>query len=98
MVWVHERQRFLAMSITLDIPEGLVSELTVEAQQIGLPLSDYVVSLLATGRTAGSVPKTGAELVAYWRERGLVGSRPDIADSQTHAREVRTQAEQRARS
>jgi hypothetical protein len=85
------------MSITLDIPAGLASELTAEAQRLGLPLNDYVVTLLATGRTAGSLPKTGAELVAYWREQGVVGSRPEIADSQAHAREVRKQAEQRVR-
>lgn len=85
------------MSITLDIPEGLASELATEAQRLGLPLSDYVVTLLATGRTAGSLPKTGAELVAFWREQGIVGSRPEIADSQVHACEVRRQAEQRVR-
>ena len=85
------------MSVTLDIPEGLGSELTIEAQRVGLPLSDYVVTLLATGRTAGSLPKTGAELVAYWQEQGVIGSRPDIADSQAHARDVRKQAEQRAK-
>ncbi len=86
-----------AMSITLDIPDELVSELAAEAQQLGLPLSDYLVKLLATGRTSGSLPKTGAELVAFWQEQGVVGSRPEIADSPTHAREVRHQAEQRAR-
>jgi hypothetical protein len=83
------------MSITLDIPEGLASDLAAEAQRLGLPLSDYVVTLIATGRIAGSLPKTGAELVAYWHEQGIVGSRSDIADSQAHAREVRRQAEQR---
>ena len=85
------------MSITLDIPEGLVSELAAEAQQLGLPLSDYVVTLLATGRTTGFLPKTGAELVAYWQEQGIVGSRPDISDSQAYARDVRRQVEQRSR-
>ena len=85
------------MSITLDIPEGLADELTAEARRLGLPLSDYVVTLLATGRTVGSLPKTGAELVAYWREQGVVGSRPDITNSQSHAREVRKQAERRVR-
>jgi hypothetical protein len=83
------------MSITLDIPEGLAGELRAEAQRLGLPLSDYVVTLLATGRTAKSLPKTGAELVTYWQEQGVVGSRPDIFDSQAHSREVRRQAEQR---
>lgn len=85
------------MSITLDIPEGLVSELATEAQRLGLPLSDYVVTLLATGRTADSLSKTGAEVVAFWQEQGIVGSRPEIADSQIHARQLRRQAEQRQR-
>jgi len=85
------------MSITLDIPETLVGELTVEARRLGLPLSDYVVTLLATGRTVESHSKTGAELVAYWREQGVVGSRSDISDSQAHARNMRRQAEHRLR-
>jgi hypothetical protein len=86
------------MSITLDIPEALVSELTVEAGRAGLPLSDYVVTLLGTGRIAGPLPKTGVALVAYWQEQGIVGSRSDISDSQAHACEVRQQAEHRVRS
>ena len=85
------------MSITLDIPEGLVTELATEAQRLGLPLSDYLVTLLATGRNTKSALKTGAELVAYWREEGIVGCRPDIADSQAHASAVRRQAEKRVR-
>lgn len=85
------------MSITFDIPDGLVDELALEARQLGIPLSDYVVTLLSTSRASGPRPKTGAELVAYWREQGVVGSRSDINDSQAHAREVRCRAEQRAR-
>jgi hypothetical protein len=61
------------MSITLDIPEGLACELATEAQRPGLPLNEYVVTLLATSRTVGSLPKTGAELVAFWQEQGVVG-------------------------
>jgi hypothetical protein len=85
------------MSITLDIPEALASELTMEASRAGLPLSDYVVTLLGTGRIAGGLPKTGAELVSYWEEHGIIGSRPDISDSLAHAQEVRRQAERRVR-
>ncbi len=81
------------MSITLDIPEALVGELTVEARQAGLPLNDYVAKLLATGRTAGPLPQTGAELVSYWQEHGIIGSRPDISDGPAHAQEIRRQAE-----
>ena len=86
------------MSITLDIPEALVGELTVEAQQAGLPLSDYVAALLATGRATGPLPQTGAILVAYWQEQGVIGSRSDVSDSQIHAEEIRRRAEQRAGS
>ena len=83
------------MSITLDIPEGLVSELTMEASRAGLPLTDYVVTLLGTGRIAAARPKTVHELVSYWEEHGIIGSRPDISDSLAHAQEVRRQAERR---
>ncbi|HEV7669809.1 MAG TPA: hypothetical protein VGS22_14900 [Thermoanaerobaculia bacterium] len=47
---------------------------------------------------AKSVADTGAQLVAYWKRHGLIGTRPDIADSQTHARTVRHDAERRLRS
>ena len=48
------------MSITLNIPEVLASELTVEAQKAGLPLSDYLLTLLAAGRSAKSLPASAA--------------------------------------
>src|SRR4051794_5300946 len=40
-------------------------------------------------------PTNGAELVAYRERHGLIGTRPDIADSLTHARELRRKAERR---
>lgn len=85
------------MSITLDIPDGLASELSVEAKRFGLSVDDYVLRLLTTERVAEPLPKTGSQLVAYWREHGIVGSRPDIEDSRSHSRELRRQAEQRLR-
>ncbi len=36
---------------------------------------------------------TGADLVAYWEREGLIGTRPDIRDSQKRARQIRRQAE-----
>lgn len=41
------------------------------------------------------MPTNGAELVAYWEQAGVIGSRPDITDSVGHARELRRQAETR---
>ena len=85
------------MSLVLDLPSELEAELTTEAAQFGLPLSNYVVGLLATGRRKKLAVQTGAELVAYWQSEGLVGTRPDITDSQAHARALRNQAETRSR-
>lgn len=31
----------------------------------------------------------GEQLVAYWEQEGIVGSRSEIADSSKHAREIR---------
>jgi hypothetical protein len=60
------------MSITLDLPQELESELATEAAQLGLPLSEYVLRLLSTRSLVGQVPTTGAELVAYWQREGYL--------------------------
>jgi hypothetical protein len=86
------------MRIILDLPQELERELSLEAAQLGLPLAEYVRRLLATGRIVGNIPKTGAELMAYWQNEGLIGTRPDIADSKKHAREIRAAAEKRTRA
>ncbi len=83
------------MSIMLELPEELKSELAGEADELGLSLSEYIVRLLSTARALGNHPKTGTELIDYWQAEGLIGTRPDITDSQTHARRLREQAERR---
>jgi hypothetical protein len=83
------------MSITLDLPQELESELSAEAVQLGLSLPDYILRVLSTIPTMSNKPKTGAELVEYWQNEELIGTRPDIADSQAYARQLRSQAEQR---
>jgi hypothetical protein len=85
------------MTLTLDLPKELESELSAEAARLGLPLPEYARRLLAAGRAPGATPKTGAELLAYWRREEVIGSRPDIADSQEHARAIRREAEKRSR-
>ena len=86
------------MSITLDLPEELENELSAEAAQAGLSLQEYVLRVLSTGLIIGKRPQTGAELVDYWQKEGLIGARPDITDSQAHARQIRERAEQRTRA
>lgn len=83
------------MTITLELPRELENELAAEAARLGLPLSEYAVRVLATGRPASPPPETGAQLVDYWRSEGLIGSRPEATDGREHARRLRNQAERR---
>lgn len=83
------------MSVAVDLPEELERELSAEAAELGLSLPEYVLRVLSTGIVIGKKPKTGAELVEYWQEEDLIGTRSDIADSQEHARHIRTEAERR---
>jgi hypothetical protein len=78
------------MSLALELPAELESELAAEAAQLGLPLCDYAVRLLAGG--SRPAPRNGAELVAYWQREGLVGTRADITDAAAHARLLREHA------
>lgn len=64
----------------------------------GLPPTEYAVRVLAEGRVADVMPRTGAELVAYWEREGVIGSRPDIVDPEAYARSLRRQAETRGPS
>ncbi|MEL6402007.1 MAG: hypothetical protein AAFR26_23480 [Cyanobacteria bacterium J06626_4] len=83
------------MNITLDLPLELEQELSTEASQLQLPLAEYILRVLAFRPFLQNPPKTGVELVTYWENVGVVGSRPDITDSQEHARKLRDQAEHR---
>lgn len=82
----------------LDLPADLESDLVAEAAERNLSLPEYVLRLLAEKRRPREQPRNGAELIAYWESEGLVGTRPDIADSASHARALRERAEKRERS
>ena len=43
------------------------------------------------------IPAHGAELVAWWEKKGVIGTRPDLTDSVAYARVLRRQAESRQR-
>lgn len=86
------------MTVSLDLPQKLVDELSDEAARRGLSLSEYASQILSTGREKRTPLRTGADLVAYWRSEGLVGTRPEIEDSQAFARAIRRAAEKRDRS
>ena len=83
------------MPQTVELPDDLADALADEASRAGMSLRDYAVRLLAAARPAAATVRTGADLVAFWQAAGVVGSRPDIADSQAHARQLRDQAQRR---
>ncbi len=83
------------MSLVLELPPELEAALSSEAADLGLPLSEYALRLLAGVETKRAMPGSGAELVSYWQSEKLVGTRPDIADSCTHARQAREEAQRR---
>ena len=84
------------MSLVLDLPSELESKLASEARRLGVPLSEYVMRVLSEGAEHPKV-RTGAELLRYWQSEGVVGARADVSDSQSHARLLRQEAEQRTR-
>ena len=86
------------MSIRLDLPPELESELSTEASRLSLPLPEYILRVLSTRQVLNNAPKTGAELVAYWQREGVINSRPDITDSQAYARSLRHEAETRSQA
>jgi hypothetical protein len=85
------------MSVVLHLPQELEMKLAAEASRAGVSLPDYVLRILSNGGTTMPSIRSGAELVAYWQQAGIVGTRTEISDSQQHARELRATAEHRER-
>jgi hypothetical protein len=86
------------MNISLELPSDLENELSTEAARLKLPLTEYVLRILSLRPDLQNPPKTGAELITYWEKAGVISSRPDILNSQDHARQIRHQAETREQS
>ena len=85
------------MSVSLELPEELTAALATEAARLGLSLPEYAVHLLASASVRPDHVHSGADLVAYWRDEGLVGTRAEVSDPQAHARALRERAERRHR-
>ncbi|HEX5727628.1 MAG TPA: hypothetical protein VFX98_19305 [Longimicrobiaceae bacterium] len=87
------------MVLKLELPQDLERELLSEAGRLGLPLAEYTLRVLATRHASplhmSETPRTGAELVAFWRSHGVIGARPEISDAPAHARDIREAAERR---
>jgi len=66
-------------------------QVTVTIEENGGPSTTHAEGAL----DESPMPANGAELVAYWEKKGLMGTRPDITDSVAYARALRRQAETR---
>jgi hypothetical protein len=53
------------MSLVLDLPPELETELATEAARFGLPLSEYVLRLITAGTGTRPALRSGAELLDY---------------------------------
>ncbi len=54
------------MNISIELPSDLENELSAEASQLKLPLSEYILRVLSFRPFLQNPPKTGLDLVAYW--------------------------------
>lgn len=55
----------------------LEDELSTEASQLKLPLSDYILRVLSVRRFLQNPPKIGLDFVAYGESVGVINSRPE---------------------
>jgi hypothetical protein len=60
------------MILSLDLPRELEAELTVGAAREGVPVETYVLRLLSASQDSSSRVRTGAGLLEYWRQEGLI--------------------------
>lgn len=75
--------------LNLSLSPQLEGRLTAEARELGLSLEEYALRLLEEPSAKVQRPRTGAEVVAYWRREDVLGSRRDISDAPTHAARLR---------
>jgi hypothetical protein len=83
------------MTLTLEVPAQVEDRPRVAAQRRGVDVSEYVRHALNVALLAEELPTDGPALLQFWQEAGVIGMRPDIADSQEHAAEIRRAASQR---
>ena len=90
------------MTLILDLTPEQERQIEDEARARNMDTRSYALARLFREREEEDsedllppVNGTGADLVAYWEREGLIGTRPDIKDSQEHARQIRRQAERR---
>lgn len=85
------------MTITLELPPVMSERLKEEAAHWEQPLEEYVKLLISQ---AMPKPRSGAEMVAFLQEDGLIGmwaDREDMKDSTAWVQAQRDKTSERAR-
>ena len=86
------------MTYSIELPPALAKRVRQEARKRKLDVQEFLRQAVEGAVATATIPRTGAELVEYWRRLGLIGmwaDRADIGDSAKYARALRQQAEQR---
>lgn len=83
------------MPFNLSLPDELAGTLGNAASRLGMSLPDYALCVLSNVSQPTTSIKNGTDLVSYWQSAGVIGTRPEILDSQAHARTLREQAQRR---
>ncbi len=88
------------MTLILDLTPEQERQIENEARARNMDTPFYALARLFDGENSEQPEEkqwSGADLVAYWEREGLIGTRPDIKDSQKHARQIRRKGERRGR-
>ena len=63
------------MPQAVELPDDLADVFDSRSVRLGLSLRDYAVRLLSSTRESAISVGSGADLVSFWRNEGLIGSR-----------------------
>ncbi len=88
------------MTLILDLTPQQEQQIEAQARARNMDARTYALARLFEDQPVEHAEEkqwSGADLVAYWEKEGVIGSRPDITDSQEHARAIRRKAERRGR-
>lgn len=84
------------MSVVIELPPELERRVIAEAARNGTSPEATIVSSLDEYLPPDPKPKTGAEVLEFWKREGLLGiwaDRTDIPDSPEYARQLRLRAQ-----
>jgi hypothetical protein len=82
------------MTVVLNLPDELEQQLQTKATELGLAIPEYILSLLQQ-QTQPTNIQTGAQLVDYWEQQGLIGTRTDLSNVTEYADELRARSQNR---